>query len=170
MEEELAASEVAPSFMDRTRAAIGRYTFLFTLSSSFLIGNRVTGTFSSDEPCSSSEKGHDVNIASGRFDFFVYLRTVAVVLMLLCPWCCSKYQHFVDISTVWTKSRWSFFFVTLILYFLHVFYGLSEAEMRNGGYAIVTYALGIYLLNLFIGFLTPQVSEFPILYYHVILC
>ena len=74
-------------------------------------------------------------------------------------WCCSKYQHFLDISTVWTKTRWIFSFVTTILYFLHIFYGLNETEIRNGSYAIVTYALGIYLLNLFIGFLTPQVRE-----------
>ena len=97
MEEELLATETPPSFMDRTRAAIGR-----------------------------------------------------------------KYQHFMDISTVWTKTRWITFALTMVLYFLHVFYGLSENEIRNGGYAIVTYALGIYLLNLFIGFLTPQVKEFPI--------
>lgn len=34
---------------------------------------------------------------------------------------------------------------------------IDQHELSNGGYAIVTYALGIYLLNLFIGFLTPKV-------------
>jgi hypothetical protein len=47
--------------------------------------------------------------------------------------------------------RWVMFVVALALYGTRVF-------LINGWY-IVTYGLGIYLLNQFIGFLSPQVQH-----------
>ena len=47
--------------------------------------------------------------------------------------------------------RWIFTAVLLLLYFLRVF--LAQ------GWYIITYGLGIFILNLFIGFLTPQSRE-----------
>eukprot|EP00591_Stephanopyxis_turris_P006089 CAMPEP_0195523284 /NCGR_PEP_ID=MMETSP0794_2-20130614/22271_1 /TAXON_ID=515487 /ORGANISM="Stephanopyxis turris, Strain CCMP 815" /LENGTH=154 /DNA_ID=CAMNT_0040653243 /DNA_START=15 /DNA_END=479 /DNA_ORIENTATION=+ len=47
--------------------------------------------------------------------------------------------------------RWIFLAVELLIYSIRVYF----AE----GWYIVTYALGIYILNLFIGFLTPQSLE-----------
>ena len=47
-------------------------------------------------------------------------------------------------------ARWSAFFVFLFLYLVRVY-------LLNG-FFIVTYGLGIYLLNLFIGFLSPAVD------------
>ena len=47
--------------------------------------------------------------------------------------------------------RWIFAAVQLLCYFLRVYFAQ--------GWYIVTYALGIYILNLFIGFLTPQSRE-----------
>jgi len=69
-----------------------------------------------------------------------------------------RYQHMLDRSTVHMKSRWAFFVGMLCLYFTRVY--LAQ------GWYIVTYGLGIYLLNMFIGFLSPQVdpeTEGPIL-------
>eukprot|EP00744_Colponema_vietnamica_P000263 GILI01000470.1.p1 GENE.GILI01000470.1~~GILI01000470.1.p1 ORF type:complete len:203 (-),score=45.42 GILI01000470.1:184-771(-) len=59
-------------------------------------------------------------------------------------------QQYLDASTVYIKSRWVGFFVLLSLYLLRVY--LLQ------GWFIVTYGLGIFLLNLFIGFLSPQVD------------
>jgi len=61
-----------------------------------------------------------------------------------------KWQQFLDQSTVHLWPRWGAFFVVMALYFLRVYY-------LNGWY-IVSYGLGIYLLNLFIGFLSPQMD------------
>lgn len=47
-------------------------------------------------------------------------------------------------------ARWLVFLLSLCLYVTRVF-------LVNGWY-IVTYGLGIYLLNQFIGFLSPQVG------------
>ena len=57
-----------------------------------------------------------------------------------------------DKSTVYVKGRWIGFGVAMLLYLLRVYF-------VNGWY-IVTYGLGIYLLNLFIGFLSPQVRRY----------
>lgn len=46
-------------------------------------------------------------------------------------------------------GRWAFALFLLTLYLVRVFY--------LNAFHIVTYGLGIYLLNLFIGFLSPQV-------------
>jgi len=47
-----------------------------------------------------------------------------------------------------TRERWVFTGVVLFLYFVRVFFAQ--------GWYIVTYALGIYLLNLFLAFLQPK--------------
>ncbi len=60
-----------------------------------------------------------------------------------------KFQFYLDQSTVYLKARWCGFSCLLLMYLVRVF-------TANGWY-IVTYGLGIYLLNLFIGFITPQV-------------
>ena len=61
-----------------------------------------------------------------------------------------KWQQLLDKSTVHLIPRWVFFGVLMALYLLRMY-------LVNGWF-IVTYGLGIYLLNLFIGFLSPQVA------------
>ncbi|CAE7743394.1 RER1B, partial [Symbiodinium pilosum] len=61
-----------------------------------------------------------------------------------------KFQHYVDKTTVWTKTRWLALVVCLLLYVARVY--LIQ------GFYIVSYGLGIYLLNLLIGFLSPAVD------------
>lgn len=61
-----------------------------------------------------------------------------------------KWQQIVDKSTVYMKSRWAGLLVVLAIYSLRVYLA--------AGWYIVTYGLGIYLLNLFIAFLSPKVS------------
>lgn len=58
-----------------------------------------------------------------------------------------KWQQFLDNSVPHLWLRWSMLGVMILLYFLRVYY--------IQGFYIVTYGLGIFLLNLFIGFLTP---------------
>ncbi len=60
-----------------------------------------------------------------------------------------KYQYLLDKSSPHVLYRWIFFVLLLAGYFLRVYY--------LNGWFIVTYGLGIYLLNQFIGFLSPQV-------------
>ena len=60
------------------------------------------------------------------------------------------FSFFTDRTVVWTKARWCSFAAALVIYVLRV-YALN-------GFFIVTYALGIYLLNLLIGFLSPSVD------------
>ena len=59
-----------------------------------------------------------------------------------------KYQYLLDKTSPHTMYRWIGFTIVMIGYVLRVY-------LLNGWY-IVTYGLGIYLLNQFIGFLTPQ--------------
>ena len=69
-----------------------------------------------------------------------------------------KFQQILDSSTVHIVPRWIGFVVALAIYALRVY-------LVNGWY-IITYSLGIFLLNNFIGFLSPQVdpeSEGPLL-------
>lgn len=56
----------------------------------------------------------------------------------------------VDKSTPHTKIRWVIAFLNLGLF-------LTRIIVAQGWY-IVTYALGIYHLNLFIAFLTPKID------------
>mmetsp|Transcript_4704 Transcript_4704/g.7081 ORF Transcript_4704/g.7081 Transcript_4704/m.7081 type:complete len:192 (-) Transcript_4704:1109-1684(-) len=61
-----------------------------------------------------------------------------------------RYQHLLDRSTVYLKTRWITLAVLLVLYLIRVY-------LLNGWF-IITYGLGIFLLNLFIGFLSPQID------------
>ncbi|OWR41679.1 putative rer1 protein isoform 2 [Danaus plexippus plexippus] len=60
------------------------------------------------------------------------------------------YQGLLDKWTPHTKSRWVASFLLLVIFILRIF-------LKQGWY-IVTYALGIYHLNLFIAFLTPKID------------
>ncbi|KAH0951886.1 hypothetical protein HN011_001524 [Eciton burchellii] len=60
------------------------------------------------------------------------------------------YQRYLDIWTPHVISRWIFALFLLVLFILRIF--ISQ------GWYIVTYALGIYHLNLFIAFLTPKID------------
>ncbi|OAE31182.1 hypothetical protein AXG93_1629s1000 [Marchantia polymorpha subsp. ruderalis] len=69
-----------------------------------------------------------------------------------------KFQYYLDKSTPHPVARWIGSLVAAALYCLRVYY--------VKGFYIVTYGLGIYILNLLIGFLSPQVdpeSEGPAL-------
>ncbi|KAH7489117.1 Protein RER1 [Phytophthora ramorum] len=69
-----------------------------------------------------------------------------------------KWQYMLDKSTIHVYARWGVALGLLALYLVRVFY--------LNAFHIVTYGLGIYLLNLFIGFLSPQVdmeSDGPLL-------
>lgn len=59
-------------------------------------------------------------------------------------------QGLLDKATPHMTFRWTTTLTLFALYFLRVF-------LLQGWY-IITYALGIYLLNLFIGFLTPKID------------
>ena len=61
-----------------------------------------------------------------------------------------RYQQLLDISTPHTAGRWIGTSLLVLAYMIRVFY--------LQGWYIVTYALGIYYLNLFIAFLTPKVD------------
>ncbi|XP_022909995.1 protein RER1 isoform X1 [Onthophagus taurus] len=60
------------------------------------------------------------------------------------------FQSTLDKWTPYTRWRWGFTLSLLILFGLRIF-------LMKGWY-IVTYALGIYHLNLFIAFLTPKID------------
>ncbi|KAK7482499.1 hypothetical protein BaRGS_00026210 [Batillaria attramentaria] len=59
-------------------------------------------------------------------------------------------QHYLDRATPYAIGRWIFTAVLSVAYILRVYF--------LHGWYIVTYALGIYLLNLFIAFLTPKID------------
>jgi hypothetical protein len=59
-------------------------------------------------------------------------------------------SYYIDRTVPRMQARWISFAVALMLYMLRVYV--------IGGFFIVTYALGIYLLNLLIGFLTPAID------------
>mmetsp|Transcript_59818 Transcript_59818/g.129595 ORF Transcript_59818/g.129595 Transcript_59818/m.129595 type:complete len:194 (-) Transcript_59818:152-733(-) len=59
-------------------------------------------------------------------------------------------QHHLDKTTIWIKTRWTLFSVMLVAYAIRVY--LKE------GFYIVSYGLGIYMLNLLIGFLSPAID------------
>ncbi|KAD5960984.1 hypothetical protein R6Q59_013986 [Mikania micrantha] len=61
-----------------------------------------------------------------------------------------RYQHLLDKSTPFVLYRWIVFAVISIIYAIRVFF--------VQGFYVVSYALGIYILNLLIGFLSPQVD------------
>jgi type IV secretory pathway TrbD component len=58
------------------------------------------------------------------------------------------YQKYLDQSVPHTMARWGGFLALLIIFLIRIF-------VCQGWY-IICYALGIYLLNLFLAFLTPK--------------
>ena len=60
------------------------------------------------------------------------------------------FTYWTDKTVIWIRARWAAFALALIIYLVRV-------QLLRGFY-IVTYALGIYLLNLLIGFLSPSVD------------
>uniref|UniRef100_A0A7N0T282 Protein RER1 n=1 Tax=Kalanchoe fedtschenkoi TaxID=63787 RepID=A0A7N0T282_KALFE len=60
------------------------------------------------------------------------------------------YQFYLDKTTPHPVARWIASSILVALYFLRVFY--------LEGFYVVTYGVGIYLLNLLIGFLSPLVD------------
>ena len=67
----------------------------------------------------------------------------------------TRYQLFLDRVTPHPKRRWVAAGVVIALYLLRA--------ATVGGFYIVSYALGIYLLNLLIGFLAPKIDPEVIL-------
>lgn len=61
-----------------------------------------------------------------------------------------RYQGLVDRTVPWQKARWVYTFLLIAGF-------LARVIIAQGWY-IVTYALGIYHLNLFISFLTPKID------------
>ncbi len=61
-----------------------------------------------------------------------------------------------DQSTVYVNGRWIGFASVFLLYLLRVLYLQA--------FHIITYGLGIYLLNNFIGFLSPAVSALVVFF------
>ncbi|KAL2458988.1 Protein RER1A [Forsythia ovata] len=61
-----------------------------------------------------------------------------------------RYQHFLDKSTPLVLYRWIFLSVITLIYALRVYV--------VQGYYIITYGLGIYILQLLIAFLSPNVD------------
>ncbi|KAL7612759.1 protein RER1A [Lactuca sativa] len=61
-----------------------------------------------------------------------------------------RFQHLLDKSTPFLLYRWIVFFAIAFIYGVRVFF--------VQGFYVVSYALGIYILNLLIGFLSPQVD------------
>merc|ERR1711879_604951 len=61
-----------------------------------------------------------------------------------------RYQKFLDDVNPYFTARWCYTGVLACLYALRIYY--------VNGFHIITYALGIYMLQLFIGFLTPLVD------------
>ena len=66
-----------------------------------------------------------------------------------------KYQMQLDRVTPFPKQRWAATGVIVVLYVLR--------SATVGGFYIISYALGIYLLNLLIGFLAPKIDPEVIL-------
>ncbi|XP_024972525.1 protein RER1A-like [Cynara cardunculus var. scolymus] len=61
-----------------------------------------------------------------------------------------RYQHLLDKSTPHVLRRWIGFAIVFFVYALRVYF--------VQGYYIITYGLGIYILQLFLAFLSPQVD------------
>ncbi len=61
-----------------------------------------------------------------------------------------RFQHYLDKTVIFPQYRWPGLALLLVIYALRVW--------SLAGWYIVSYGLAIYILNLFINFLTPQVS------------
>ncbi|CCH60973.1 hypothetical protein TBLA_0D04770 [Henningerozyma blattae CBS 6284] len=62
--------------------------------------------------------------------------------------CVALYGYYLDKCTPHIRWRWIALFVSNVLFFLRVVYGQ--------GWYVICYSLAIYLLNQFLGFLTPK--------------
>lgn len=62
----------------------------------------------------------------------------------------TKYQLFLDQITPHWKARWAFSLIALFVFMARV--------VLSQGWYVVCYALAIYYLNLFIGFITPKID------------
>jgi len=71
-------------------------------------------------------------------------------LSLFCRGLGQRYQRLLDQVTPFTLGRWVFTAFVILLFLLRIVF--------LQGWYIVTYALGIYHLNLFIAFLTPKID------------
>ncbi|XP_011405045.1 PREDICTED: protein RER1-like isoform X2 [Amphimedon queenslandica] len=60
----------------------------------------------------------------------------------------ARYQKFLDDLVPYRGGRWGFCICTLLVYIIRIYF--------LQGWYIVTYALAIYLLSLFIAFLSPK--------------
>ncbi|CAL5326386.1 unnamed protein product [Camellia sinensis] len=60
------------------------------------------------------------------------------------------FQRYLDRSTPHTAQRWMGTLVVALIYVLRVY--------SLGGFYVVSYGLGIYVLNLLIGFLSPKID------------
>jgi hypothetical protein len=61
-----------------------------------------------------------------------------------------KFQVVLDKSVPYIGKRWALFCVFVLIYLVRIYF--------LDGFYIVTYGLGIYNLNLIIGFLSPQMD------------
>lgn len=61
-----------------------------------------------------------------------------------------RFQYYLDRSTPHTVRRWLGTFAVAMIYVLRVYY--------LQGFYVISYGLGIYILNLLIGFLSPKVD------------
>lgn len=78
------------------------------------------------------------------------------------------FTGYLDRATVYPRSRWFIFFCLISLFTTRIIIVQGNnymVDLKNSrfnfnstGFFVVCYALAIYLLNLFIGFLTPQVD------------
>ena len=64
------------------------------------------------------------------------------------------YRTWMDRLTIYYKARWTMTVLVLLAYAWRV--------AVVGGYHIVSYALAIYLLNLFLGFITPKFADLDV--------
>ncbi len=70
-----------------------------------------------------------------------------------------KWQYIMDKLSPLHMVRWGIFAFCFLLYALRVYY--------LNGWFIITYALGIYLLNKLLGFISPQVIIHFFNYYNI---
>ena len=61
-----------------------------------------------------------------------------------------RYQHVLDKTVPYVLNRWIGCLAVVLIYAVRVYF--------VQGFYIITYGLGIYLLNLLMGFLSPQVD------------
>lgn len=97
-------------------------------------GATPAATTTTDGPSSTAPPTDTPNAAVSRWGFIL----------------CQHYQHLLDKSIPFLVHRWIAFLVVAVIYATRVLY--------IQGFYVVSYALGIYILNLLIGFLSPQVD------------